>query len=72
MSKGAKSFTFYILMILVFGSLMYFIAKEGETYQIDGALNSISEKPTDLLSGFTKNWCYTIQKVLWGFFFYRL
>ncbi|HAD01529.1 cation:proton antiporter [Macellibacteroides fermentans] len=52
MSKGAKSFTFYILMILVFGSLMYFIAKEGETYQIDGALNSISEKPTDLLSGF--------------------
>ena len=52
MSKGAKSFTFYILMILVFGSLMYLIAKEGETYQIDGALNSISEKPTDLLSGF--------------------
>ena len=30
MSKGAKSFTFYILMILVFGSLMYLIEKEGE------------------------------------------
>jgi len=52
MSKGAKSITFYILMILVFGSLMYLVAKEGEVYQIDGAIESVQKTPQNLSGGF--------------------
>lgn len=52
MSKGTKSLAFYLMTILVFGSLMYFIAKEGESRQVDGAIKSISNAPTNLEEGF--------------------
>ena len=41
MSKGTKSIAFYLMMILIFGSLMYFIAKEGESQQLENSIASI-------------------------------
>lgn len=52
MSKGTKSITFYFIMILVFGSLMYVIAKEGENQQIDSAITAMNNAPTNLEEGF--------------------
>ncbi|MDR1624818.1 MAG: cation:proton antiporter [Tannerellaceae bacterium] len=51
MSKGSKNITFYLLMIVVFGSLMYFIAKQGESRQLDGAAASLSGTPDNLGEG---------------------
>lgn len=51
MSKGTKSITFYLLMIVVFGSLMYFIAKQGESRQLDEAAVSLSATPDNLEEG---------------------
>ena len=52
MSKGTKSIAFYLLMILVFGSLMYFVAKEGENQQLASSAKALAESPTDLGEGF--------------------
>lgn len=52
MSKGVKSITFYFLMILIFGSLMYFIALEGEGRQVDEAITSVYDAPTNMEEGF--------------------
>lgn len=52
MSKGTKGIAFYVLMILVFGSLMYVVAKQGEVYQISSALTSVNETPANLSDGF--------------------
>lgn len=52
MSKGAKSISFYILMIAIFGSLMYFIAKKGESHQVDDAITAIYDTPSNLTDGF--------------------
>ena len=52
MSKGTKSIAFYLLMIVVFGSLMFLIAKEGENQQVDSAISSVYEAPNNLEEGF--------------------
>ncbi len=56
MSKGTKSLAFYLMMILVFGSLMYFIAKLGESRQLDEAITSLYDSPNNLGEGFTVFW----------------
>ncbi|MCD8269854.1 MAG: cation:proton antiporter [Parabacteroides sp.] len=43
-------------MILVFGSLMYFIAKEGESHQLESAITSAYDAPKNLSEGFTLFW----------------
>lgn len=52
MSKGSKNLTFYLLMIVVFGSLMYFIAKKGESHQVNEAITSNYDAPSNLSEGF--------------------
>lgn len=52
MSKGIKSITFYFMIILIFGSLMYYIAKEGENQQPDSAIVAMQNAPTNLEDGF--------------------
>ncbi|MDR1258307.1 MAG: cation:proton antiporter [Tannerellaceae bacterium] len=52
MSKGIRSLAFYILMIVIFGSLMYIIARQGEIMQPDGAVASLPDKPSGLAEGF--------------------
>lgn len=56
MSKGTKSITFYLLMILVFGSLMYFIAIEGESQQVDIAIQTTQDVPRNMEEGFFVFW----------------
>lgn len=56
MSKGTKSIAFYVIMILVFGSLMYLIAKEGERQQLETAITATYDAPKDLGEGFTLFW----------------
>jgi Kef-type K+ transport system membrane component KefB len=51
MNKGTKSITFYLLMIAVFGSLMYFIARLGESRQPEGAAASLPGAPDSLGEG---------------------
>lgn len=53
MSKGTKSIAFYLMMILVFGSLMYFVAKEGESQQLNDSITSMYNAPTNLGEGFS-------------------
>ena len=48
-----KSIAFYLMMILIFGSLMYFIAKEGESQQLENSIASIQNAPNNLEEGFT-------------------
>ena len=43
MSKGTKSIAFYVMIIAVFGSLMYLVVKEGESRQVDHAIRSAQE-----------------------------
>ncbi|MDL2277571.1 cation:proton antiporter [Parabacteroides sp. OttesenSCG-928-G07] len=52
MSRGTRSLTFYLLMILGFGGLMYLIAKLGEGHQIDAAISSVYDTPSNLSEGF--------------------
>ncbi|RHJ95210.1 cation:proton antiporter [Parabacteroides bouchesdurhonensis] len=52
MSKGAKSIAFYFLMIIVFGSLMYLVAKKGESQQLEDAIMSVYDAPQNLGEGF--------------------
>lgn len=53
MKKGAKSFTFYALMILVFGSLMYVVIREGESHQRVTEAVVQADAPRNLAEGFT-------------------
>ncbi|MDH6343970.1 Kef-type K+ transport system membrane component KefB [Parabacteroides sp. PFB2-12] len=52
MSKGTKGLTFYLVMIIVFGSLMYFIAVKGESQQMDDLMIFNENTPTTLTDGF--------------------
>jgi len=52
MRKGAKNLTFYLLMIVIFGSLMYLVAKKGESHQMNEAITSLYETPANLSEGF--------------------
>lgn len=52
MGKGTKSIAFYFVIILVFGSLMYFIAKEGESRQADSVMQSMQNAPKNMEEGF--------------------
>ena len=45
MGKGTKSIAFYLMMILIFGSLMYFIVKEGESQQVGTAVQTMQNAP---------------------------
>ena len=53
MNKGTKNITFYFVMILFFGSLMYFVAKEGESHQIENVVSAGDSSPKDLGEGFS-------------------
>lgn len=52
MGKGSRSLIYYLVMLLVFGGLMYFIIKEGEARQIQEAISVSNEAPLDLKEGF--------------------
>jgi len=39
-------------MIVIFGSLMYFVAKKGESHQVNDAITSIYDAPSNLSEGF--------------------
>ncbi len=52
MSKGTRSVVFYFGMIILFGTLMYFIAKEGENHQIENVIQTAQNAPTNLSEGF--------------------
>ena len=52
MSKGTRSIAFYLLMIIVFGSLMYLIVKEGEAQQLEESIVAFHDTPTNLHEGF--------------------
>lgn len=52
MGKGTKNIAFYLLMLLVFGSLMYLIAKQGESQQLEPVVMSSYQTPTSLHEGF--------------------
>lgn len=56
MSKGTKSIAFYVMMLLVFGSLMYFIVKEGESRQVETAVQSVQNAPKNMGEGFFVFW----------------
>ncbi|MDH6533594.1 cation/H(+) antiporter [Parabacteroides sp. 52] len=51
MKKGTKSIAFYLSMIIVFGSLMYIIAKKGESHQVNDAITSVYNVPSNLTEG---------------------
>ncbi|MDR1645540.1 MAG: cation:proton antiporter [Tannerellaceae bacterium] len=52
MNKGIKSLTFYLLMLVIFGSLMYVIAVQGERRQSEELLTSLASQPSNLTDGF--------------------
>lgn len=52
MSKGVKSITFYLLIVVVFGSLMYLIALQGQGQEVEEALVSTYETPKTMGEGF--------------------
>ena len=54
MGKGTKNITFYFLMVLIFGSLMYFIVKEGESIQLEIATQSIQNAAPKNMGKFQK------------------
>ncbi|MDR1881064.1 MAG: cation:proton antiporter [Tannerellaceae bacterium] len=51
-NKGTKSLTFYLMIILVFGSLMYFVVKKGESQQPNEVMTSLHGTPGNLGEGF--------------------
>jgi Kef-type K+ transport system membrane component KefB len=63
MSRGTKSITFYLLMIVVFGSLMYFIAKQGESRQLDEVAASLSDTPDNLGEGLVVFWKLLLEHI---------
>ena len=56
MSKGTKSIAFYLMMIIVFGSLMYFIVKEGESQEVGTVVQTMQNTPRDMGEGFFVFW----------------
>ena len=52
MKKEIKDITFYLVTILLFGSLMYFIAKKGESHQETSAIESVYSPPANMSEGF--------------------
>ena len=52
MGKRTRGIIFYLMIILFFGSLMYFIAKEGESHQVEGSIAALEGSPNDLGEGF--------------------
>jgi Kef-type K+ transport system membrane component KefB len=52
MKRGLKDLGFYVIMIVIFGSLMYLIAKKGESHQTAIVDSSVYETSTDLNRGF--------------------
>ena len=52
MSKGTRNIIFYLSMIVVFGTLMYFITKAGENHQIGSVIQTNHDAPTTLSEGF--------------------
>ena len=52
MGKGTKSITFYVLMILIFGFLMYLVTIKGEMRQIEDAITSTYDMPKNMSEGF--------------------
>lgn len=51
MKKGTKELLFYILMIVLFGFLMYVIAREGESHQKAELITDVSAAPQNLSEG---------------------
>ncbi|MDH6305238.1 Kef-type K+ transport system membrane component KefB [Parabacteroides sp. PH5-13] len=62
MSKGTKSIAFYLMMILVFGSLMYFIVKQGESRQLEG-VTTLGDAPDNLEEGFAVFWKLLVEHI---------
>ncbi|MGM9759243.1 MAG: cation:proton antiporter [Parabacteroides sp.] len=52
MGKGTKNIAFYLLMIAIFGSLMYLIAKEGENQQLSETMTTLQPAPRNLHEGY--------------------
>lgn len=52
MSKKTKNLVFYFGMIILFGSLMYLIAKEGEHRETSNAIYAAHDSPKNLSEGF--------------------
>jgi Kef-type K+ transport system membrane component KefB len=52
MSKGIRSLSFYLLMIAIFGSLMYVIVRQGEIQQAESDVIGASAAPGNLSEGF--------------------
>ena len=52
MKKTTRDITFYLVMIIVFGSLMYFIAQKGESHQSQTVITSVYDTPNNLQEGF--------------------
>lgn len=52
MSKGARSLSFYLMMILLFGSLMYVIVQKGESRQLEETVLAVEEAPKNLGDGY--------------------
>jgi Kef-type K+ transport system membrane component KefB len=51
MKKGTKDILFYIVMVIIFGSLMYLIVKKGESHQGIEAITSVQHAPENLQEG---------------------
>ena len=51
MSKGAKNLAFYIIMLVLFGSLMYLVVQKGESHQSTEA-TALYDAPANLGEGF--------------------
>jgi Kef-type K+ transport system membrane component KefB len=51
MSKGTKNIAFYVTMVLIFGSLMYFLIRKGENHQEASAVTTLCDTPTNLGEG---------------------
>ena len=51
MKKGTKDIIFYILMIVIFGALMYTITEKGDSHQKTEVITNTTAAPKDLLEG---------------------
>ena len=49
--KGTKNIIFYVLMVVLFGALMYVIATQGENHQTTEIAVNMSKTPTNLKEG---------------------
>lgn len=67
MSKETKNIAFYLMIILVFGTLMYLIVKEGENRQLNSALQSVQNAqgatPHNMDDGFIFFWDSVVHHV---------